>query len=229
MRRASRKWCLFLRAGMGALVSLMLAVPGAVFAQGADDPTALAVGAPPTAELGQRVTLQARLVDSSGAPVSQTTIFFVRPSSFLKASADVVVARVTTDQEGLATAEYTVRNAEEITIRAEFRGSARYAPSRATASISVAGAEQLYTEHAGVQIPGLNAPPAAGATTFVMVPPDGLSRLGSLWPGMSGWPIGAALLVVWSCYVYVVVLIFRVAAVWDQPEGAPDLAGRRRP
>jgi hypothetical protein len=40
------------------------------------------------------------------------------------------------------------------------------------------------------------------------------------FPSLSGWPIAAALIVVWSLYLLVVVLIFRIAAA-----GRPGDAG----
>lgn len=222
MRQMTWERLSFVRAAVVALALLEMTLPGEVFAQQAAEPTAIAIGVPATAELGQRVTFQARLVDSAGAPVPKATVSFTSPSTFLKANSDVVLVKVMTDREGLALAEHTIRRTEPITIRAEFPGNERYAPSGAAAQIQVVGTQQLHTEHAGVEIPGLNTPPVVGATLYVLAPTSGSpSLIGSLWPAMSGWPIAAALLIVWSLYVYVVVLVFRVAAAGGQGAGGP--------
>lgn len=176
-------------------------------------PSALSIRVPAAAELGQRVLLQARLLDGSGQPLARAPVIFSVPTSFLNKSSDVVVAKALTDKEGRAAAEYEVRSAGQLTIQADYRGNERYAPAKASAELVVGEApRQLYTEHAGVRIPGLNAAPALGPTMVGLGQVRGpLAALSTLWPALSGWPIALALLVIWSSYAAVVVLTFRVA------------------
>lgn len=185
---------------LAALVFAVLTGPGVL---AAGTPTAISIGAPATAELGQPITLQARLVDSTGAPLAKATVLFVTSAAFLSASGDVVVASATTTKDGLASTTWQPRRDGTLTIRAEFRGDTRYAPSRVATKVVVSGTEQLYTPRAGLHLPGLNAGPAFGQVL-------GTSRF---WPVLSGWPIGAILLLIWSLYGVVVILLFRIAAI----------------
>lgn len=189
--------------------------------------TAMSVSVPETANVGQRVLLQARLVDSSGAPMAKAKVFFTSPTSFLNASGDVVVAAATTNAEGLAVAEYEVRSAGPLTFQAEFRGKPGYPPSKASAQMAAPDAPgALYVQRAGVRIPVLNAPPAVGPTMVGVGQTYGpLAVPSGLWPALSGWPIALALLAVWSLYASVVVLTFRVAAAGS----AGVVAAERRP
>lgn len=204
-----------------ALALLALVAPAAL-AQPVLAPTAISIGAPTTATLGQRVTLQARLVDAAGAPLAKAAVFFTSPMAFLNGSGDVVLAQATTDKDGLAVTEYEVRSTGQLTIQAEFRGNDAYGPSKASAAMTVTGDGQLYVQHAGLHVPGLNAGPAPAPRLV-----DGKLVLGSvpgtsaLWPAMSGWPLAAILLTVWSLYAFVVTLIFRVARAGDTTTSAP--------
>ncbi len=167
----------------------------------AGEPTAISIGAPEAANLGDNLTLQARLVDGTGAPIAKALIVFTSPASFLDAEGDVAVTQAITNADGLAVATWQARRNGDITINAEFRGDDRYASATATAQLAVTGSQQLYTDHIGIQIPGLNA--GVGSNTV-----PGTSRF---WPTLSGWPIGGVITVIWSLYGLVVVLIFRIA------------------
>jgi Bacterial Ig-like domain (group 3) len=186
-----------------AVAALLIVIFAGLPAAAAGTPTAMSIGAPTTVELGQTVTLQARLADSTGAPIAKATVVFVMPATFLSASGDVVVASATTDKAGLVAAEWPIRGGGTLTVRAEFRGDTQYAPSQAAAQIVVTGSQQLYSSQAGVRLPGLNAGPAIFGQVL------GTSRF---WAVLTGWPIGLILLTVWSLYGIVVSLIFRVAA-----------------
>ena len=60
-------------------------------------------------------------------------------------------------------------------------------------------------QHAGVRIPGINAaPPAVPAAA-------------SLWPEMSGWLIALVLIIVWSLYAFVALLVARIARAQEVP------------
>ena len=67
---------------------------------------------------------------------------------------------------------------------------------------------ELYVQTAGVQVPGLNEPPVAADATAK----GGFAQLlAGLWPRLSGWPIALVLLIVWSLYLYVAVLVGRIS------------------
>jgi len=169
----------------------------------ASQPTAISIGAPATADLGQHVVLQARLINSAGQPIVKAQVVFISPATFLGTSGDVVIASATTDKTGLATADWQVRRNGTLSIRAEFRGDDQYATSQAAAQMAVSGSQQLYVQQAGVRIPGLNAAP--------------VPALSGLWPRLSGWPIAAVLLIVWSLYGVTVFLLFRIAFASRRP------------
>jgi hypothetical protein len=200
-------------AAVAALVMVLLAGSPAA---AAGTPTAISIGAPTEAELGQTVTLQARLADSTGSPIAKAAVVFVMPATFLSASGDVVVASGTTDKAGLAVAEWPIHANGTLTVRAEFDGDTHYAPSQATAQIVVNGSQQLYSSQAGVRLPGLNAGPAVFGRVV------GTSRF---WSVVTGWQIGLILLTVWSLYGVVVYLIFRVAAAAEPGDSAGQREG----
>jgi Bacterial Ig-like domain (group 3) len=197
-----------------ALVILALSAPIA-FAQGPLTPTAMTVGAPATAQLGQSVTLQARLADDAGHPIANGLIDFEIPTTFLNVSGNAVIAQTTTNKDGVAMAEYKPTMSGNLTITAEFKGDQTLAPSTANATlpVNVTPAEaQLYVQQAGVPIPGLNEPMVVTQVMLSDQPPSGIiSVLNSLWPTMSVWPLLLVLLIVWGLYGYAVTRIFRVA------------------
>lgn len=201
------------------LAAFLLAMGSVALAEG-PEPTSLDLAVPPRAALGQVVEVRARLTDASGAPIPKATILFTAPLRFLQAEGEVVLADAETDANGVAGAEFEVRTEGTLAIRAVFRGDERRASSTATAELAVEGSAQLYTQHAGVHLPGLNAGPAVvplvrdGSLSLGLIP--GTSRL---WPAMSGWPIALALIVVWSLYGVVVVLLFRVARAANEGAG----------
>lgn len=210
------------------LITLML-TPRAAQAQNPQEPTQMSIGAPAQASLGERVTVQAVLVDSRGNRISKTTVYFTTPASFLNHDDDVVLAQAVTNQAGQAVAQFQNDFSGTITLRAEFRGDDRYAPSNVTTQIRAVGDEQVYVEHVGVDIPGLNAPPVIAPMAAVQSPARGVSLLiESLWPSMTGWPIAAALIIVWSLYFFAVTLVFRVAAPESESKESTFVADRRR-
>lgn len=175
-------------------------VPAAALAQTVgSQPTAIGVAVAPRAELGQEVQVQARLVTASGAAIPKAVIFFTTPVTFLNASGDMVVARATTDAQGIGTAVFQVRQSGQVAVKAEFRGDATYAPAKASTQLQVVGSAQLYDQKAGVHLPGLNAPVAQ-------------DQVG--WPhwALSGWPIAAALMIVWSLFGTAVYFLTRIPA-----------------
>ena len=175
---------------------------------GADDRarTQVAAAFPSEVGLGQTVEAQARLTDAGGAPIPKATIVFTAHLSFLATSSDVVLAEAITDKAGLATADFDLRTAGALEVRAAFAGNDSYAPATASGKVNVTGDAQLYVQRAGVAIPGLNEAPAPLAQTA-----------SPLWPWLSGWPIALVLLIVWSLYAFVAFLAVGIARAEEEP------------
>ncbi len=207
--------------------------PRPALAQSAAEPTRISVGAPAQANTGERITVQAVLVDSHGNPISKATVYFTTHTAFLTKSGDVVLAQAVTNKDGQAVAEFADDFSGAITLRAEFRGDEQHAPSNATAQVGALGQEQVYAEHIGVDIPGFNVPPMAaplGSAPMASLqsPGQGVAlSLERLWPAMNGWPIAAALIIVWSLYFRAVTLLFRIAKPVNEAEESTT-ADRRR-
>lgn len=201
-------------------LSAMLPLPAS-----AADPVAITITAPATAATGDRIAVEARLSDARGEPIPAATILFVTPLAFLNGGGDVVMADARTGKDGIAKAEYEVRSAGRLTVRAVFRGDPHYAAAEASAEMTVSDGTALFAQEVGVHIPGLNSPPSFGIMLSETRGP-----LAALWPAMSGWPIAAALLVLWSTYAFVVWLIFTIArASRAQPAPEPHATDDRAP
>ena len=205
-QRSIRRAVAVLAAGLALLATGTVALAAA-------EPTRLRLDAPAGASIGEVLTVRAELVDGRGAPIARARIDFVAPLRFLNGSGDVVLASARTGADGRASASLEVRTGGTLALRAVFRGDERYAPAEARAEIAVEGeAHQLYAQHAGVSLPGLNEPPAMGPTMLGVPEDTVMARARALWPSMSGWPIAGALIVVWSLYAFVVRMLFRIAA-----------------
>ncbi len=204
-------------------LSVLGLAPRAVRAQSALEPTQLVVGAPAQSSLGQQMTVQAVLADSQGRPISKEVIYFATQRLFLGKTGDVVLAQAVTNSNGQATAEFADDFAGSITLRAEFRGDAQYAPSEATIQTSTTGESQVYVDHVGVDLPGFNVPPVSAPSAAITSTPSGLvGFVQSLWPAMTGWPVAAVLLLVWGTYFFAVTFVFRLAASGgDNTDAAP--------
>lgn len=201
------------------LIGFLVFVPQAVRAQSQLEPTQIVVGVPTQATLGQPFTVQAVLADSKGHPISKAVIYFTAPATFLGNTNNVVLAQAVTNKDGQATAQIVDDISGTITLNAEFQGDTQYAPSNATAQIGAIGEQQVYNDHIGVDIPGLNVPPVIGGTQASSQSQTGIMRfIQNLWPAMNGWPVAAVLFIVWSMYLLAVRFVFHVAMSGNEPE-----------
>jgi hypothetical protein len=183
-----------------AVVATLLVSHGQAAAAG-QEPSALAVAAPATATLGQKVTVQARLVGANG-PIVKAAIQFVVPATFLNTAGDMLVGIGTTDGDGLATAEFEARMTGALQVKAVFRGDTTYAASTASAPVSISGSNQLYVPDIGIRLRGLNTTPI------------GQEGTAGHWL-LTGWPIGALLVLIWSTYAVAVFFMSRISAEAD--------------
>lgn len=212
------------------VLTFLVFAPRAARAQGTQEPTQIVVGAPTQSKLGETLTVQAVLADSQGHPISKAVIYFTTETKFLSKSDDVVLAQAVTNGNGQAVAQFVNDFSGNLTLRAEFLGDEQYAPSNAAIQIGTVGGGQVYVEHVGVDIPGFNVPPVSVPMASIQLPQQSISRfIQSLWPAMSGWPIAAVLLLVWSMYFLAVTFVFRVAALGSEPEETPSSDSRRSP
>lgn len=202
----------------GAPALLLALALSATFAApaAAADPTALTISAPASAAIGDRVAVEARLTNTRGDPIEAATILFVTSLAFLNGAGDVVMADARTGKDGIAKAEYEVRSAGRLAVRAVFRGDPHYLAAEASAEMTVSDGTARFAQEVGIRIPGLNSPPSVG-----VVLSETRGPLAALWPAMSGWPIAAALLILWSTYAFVVRLIFAIAQT-SRTQPAPE-------
>lgn len=209
----------------GLIVMLGLALfalgPQSARAQSALEGTQIMIGAPAQADLGAPLTVQALLTDSQGHPIAKAVIYFTAQKTFLHRTGDEVITQAVTNGSGQAVATFTDDFSGAITLNAEFRGDTQYAPSVASAPVATSGEQQVYAEHVGVDLPGLNVPPVSRSMAAVQSPLASVWRfvLG-LWPAMNGWPLAAALLLVWANYFLAVTFVFRLAALGSKPDDA---------
>lgn len=209
------------------LIAFAAFAPRAVGAQAALEPTQIEIGSPGQFNLGGPVTVQAVLADSQGHPISKAVIFFTTQEKFLGDTGTVVLAQAVTNAHGQAVATFQDDSPGPLTLSAEFRGDAQYAPSKATIQPGVAGDQQQYSEHVGVDLPGLNVPPVSAPKAAFGSSQDVAGFIQNLWPAMNGWPIAVVLLLVWSMYFFAVTFVFRVAGMGDEQDERSSLDSRR--
>jgi uncharacterized cupredoxin-like copper-binding protein len=161
----------------------------------AAEPT-LVISVSPAAALGERVTLEATLTQANGAGIANQTIVFTSWTTFLNTAAEMVLAEAMTNKQGIAVAQYQVRQVGLLALKASFAGTDGYAPAKGSGQITVSGSQQLYEEEAGVKLPGLNEAPAEQTGT-------------GPW-ALSGWPIAAVLVTVWSLFGSAVFFLFQI-------------------
>ncbi|MGE5071963.1 MAG: Ig-like domain-containing protein [Anaerolineae bacterium] len=199
-------------------------------AQAALIPTQIVVGGPAMPDLGSVATVQAVLADMQGHPISKETIYFTTQTKFLSSTDNVVLGQGMTDAHGQAVVHFTYDFAGSIVLRAEFRGDAQYAPCTVTIQIGTNGAQQVYSEHIGVDLPGFNVPPAGIPMASTQTQQTGLDGfIQKFWPAMNGWPVAAALLLVWSMYFLAMTFVIRLASTGYERSEPSDLDARRSP
>ena len=211
------------------VIILAIFAPHAARAQSQQEQTQISIGAPAQAKVGERLTVQAVLVDSRGNPIPKATVYFTTQADFLHNSGDVVLAQAVTNNKGQAVARFTDDFSDSITLNAEFRGDAQYASSNATTQIAIDSQGQIYAEHVGVDIPGFNVPPRFPAVASVQSQEFNVwLYIENLWPGMNAWPIAAALIIVWSMYLLAVKFIFGIATSKSDDQESTYPTNQRR-
>ena len=183
---------------LGLVAGLPLLLGHMQAAAASQEPSTIAVSAPATVTAGQNVTVQARLTGASG-PIVKAKVDFVVPTGFLKTSSDMAVGTGITDGQGLASATFQARMTGDLQVKAVFAGDNTFAPSTSAAPMSVGGSKQLYVPDIGIRLRGLNSSPIGQDSTV------------SHWL-LSGWPIGALLVLIWATYGAAVYFMSRISA-----------------
>lgn len=177
------------RAG-AALAFLLAALAGAAPA-GAASPVTLEIQAPEGLRLGEETRITAALREGAGAPVRGATVILWSPGSFLSTDGFVEQGRATTGADGKAVFAYQPRTEGSVTLNATFTGDSRYEAVSASVALPVTGSAQLYSEEAGIRVPGISV-----------------------------WLLVAVLSGVWGTYFMVMVLLGLIARAAPQPAAA---------
>lgn len=105
------------------------------------------------AAIGQAGQLQATLSE----PVAEVPVTFYVHATFGKVSGYMEIGRAVTNADGVAIVSYVPREAGPHDIRVDYT-PAGGSTQQTTVSVDVAGAsQQLYVQHAGIQVPGINS------------------------------------------------------------------------
>lgn len=122
---------------MGAMILAALAISagGAVAAT----PTRLTITAPPTAGMGEDITVEARLSAADGQLLAGATLDLFQ----VGAVGERVLARVTTDEKGEASFVHNEFTVAHLALRVRFAGDAQHGPAMAQAHLEIFGIEVL--------------------------------------------------------------------------------------
>jgi hypothetical protein len=140
--------------------------------------------------VGQPGTFIATVTDA-GQPVAGVSVEFYVTAAFGKTSGDAEIGRAVTDSAGVASITYEPRTAGARAFRVQATATDG-SIAKAAATIDVADAPaQLYTQTAGIKIPGVNV-----------------------------WLIMALLTVIWGTLFGVGITLLRIAQAGDADAGA---------
>jgi hypothetical protein len=143
----------------------------------------------------------------SSGPIAKVAVEFAVPTNFMNNAGDMVVGTGITDSDGVASVQFEARMTGSLQVKAIFAGNDTYAASFATAPLSVGGSQQLYKPDIGIRLRGITATPIGQDSSV------------GHWL-LSGWPIGALLIVIWSAYAVAVFFMSRISA---EATGTPEV------
>ncbi|MBI4297766.1 MAG: hypothetical protein HY676_04465 [Chloroflexi bacterium] len=170
-----------------AALTLLLITSSIALADPDSAGTRLTLSLPTAATLGEPARIEAKLETGDGLPLPQAVVHFYISASFLSGSGGLMrIGEATTDKGGVAALDYVPRRGGEMDMVARYDGSDRYAPSQDITKFTVQGNEQLYTPESGIRLP------------FI-----------------SKWFIVGVLSAIWGTFMFVGLLIFRVATASD--------------
>ena len=149
----------------------------------------LVVGFEANGTVGERVALSAYLVDPAGNPIRGQTVTFLLDVKFMNVITSIELGQDVTDETGLALILNTPRTSGEVTIRARFEGNDVFAEASSFDVITVAEGDPVFEQIEPFRIPGANV---------------------SL--------VVAVLVIIWTTYLGVVGLFFRISRQGESGE-----------
>ncbi len=139
------------------LAALCWALPSALALAAGPEPTKTELLLPAGMAVGVETALNARVSNTSaGGPIAGVEVIFARTATFMNTESEIVLGKVATDKQGIATLPYTPRSEGEVGFAARFSGSTAYQPSSASLEAQIATGPAQYVESAGVRVKGVN-------------------------------------------------------------------------
>ncbi len=184
----------------------------------AEPPTAVENGillltVPEQAQAVQPLVITALLQDSQGKPVRNAPVkFFIRVDFFM--SGLIEIGNVLTNDEGVATFEYTPRQTGEMEVMA------RHEAIESTATLKLRdGDDHFYYTRVGIQVPTLGDEASIGLESHLELgegstAPPTVFRLPT---GVLSWlaPLLFTAMAIWIVYFYVMYQVFRIPIVGE--------------
>ena len=121
----------------------------------ADDPVTLEIDAPQEMTLGEVATIGVVIRDSSGAPLPRASLVLEGRGSFLSTDGAMRLGEGVTDAQGRVAFPYQARTEDPTELTVRFTGDGRHGPVDSSVNFETKGTAQLYTETAGVRVPGV--------------------------------------------------------------------------
>jgi hypothetical protein len=145
----------------------------------------VSIAEPMPARVGQTSTLDATVTAAgTGTPVAGVPVTFYAHATFGKVTGFMEVGQAVTDANGVAAVSFVPRETGPHEIRVDYTTPGGGETEETTANVAVDGSPgQLYVQHAGIEVPGLNS-----------------------------WLIILVLSVIWAILLGVGVTVIRVAA-----------------
>jgi hypothetical protein len=132
-------------------------------------PLNVSIASATNAVVGQPNEISATLLSpDTGKPMSGVNVTFLAHATFGKMDGFMEVGQATTNIQGIASVSYVPRDPGSEAIEISYVPTAGAKAETATGSINVAGApSQMYTQTAGIQVPGLNSWLIVGLLTII--------------------------------------------------------------
>ncbi|MDP3879720.1 MAG: c-type cytochrome [Dehalococcoidales bacterium] len=181
----------------------------------------LHLSAPEQAQAGQPLTLNAQLRNEDEGVIAGGLVkFFINVDFF--ASGPMEIGEALTDNNGIATLEYTPR------IAGETKVVARYGTIEATSSLNISEREEpFYEAEAGIRLPAPGDPVFIGPESALQLGEMGQAPTSAFYlpGGVISWLliVAVTVMVIWVTYFRVVYQVFRIPMANEVSEINPKL------
>ncbi len=143
--------------------------------------TSVELAMPAAVTVGDEIELRAT-VSVGGAGATGVTVKFLRFAKFMNAGNDVLIGTATTDSNGVAVVDFLPRSEGEILITAEVEATDDVRSAITDGVVEVGAGPALFTQEAGISVPGITV----------------------------AW-LAVILGAIWMTFMYVLVLVWRIA------------------